>query len=56
MYDIQVKRIHEYKRQHLNVFHILRSISVLKHNPNLDVRPARFFSAAKRLPVTTWPN
>lgn len=42
MFDIQVKRIHEYKRQHLNVLHIITLYNRLKQNPDLDV-PARTF-------------
>jgi starch phosphorylase len=42
LFDIQVKRIHEYKRQHLNVLHIITLYNRLKQNPNLDI-PARSF-------------
>ncbi|WP_017325828.1 glycogen/starch/alpha-glucan phosphorylase [Synechococcus sp. PCC 7336] len=42
MFDIQVKRIHEYKRQHLNVLHIITLYNRLKHNLDLDM-PARTF-------------
>lgn len=42
LFDIQVKRIHEYKRQHLNVLHIITLYNRLKQNPNLDI-PARTF-------------
>lgn len=42
MFDVQVKRFHEYKRQHLNVLHIITLYSRLKRNPELNV-PARTF-------------
>jgi len=42
MFDVQAKRIHEYKRQHLNVLHIITLYERLKSNPNLDM-PARTF-------------
>ena len=42
LFDVQVKRIHEYKRQHLNALHILTLYLQLKKNPKLDL-PARTF-------------
>ena len=42
MFDIQVKRIHEYKRQHLNVLHIVYLYLKLKRDPHLSI-PARTF-------------
>ena len=42
MFDIQVKRIHEYKRQHLNVLHIITLYNQLLDNPGSDI-PARAF-------------
>jgi glycogen phosphorylase len=42
LFDILVKRIHEYKRQHLNVLHILTLYLRLKHDPHADI-PARTF-------------
>src|SRR5262249_47476747 len=42
LFDIQVKRIHEYKRQHLNALHILSLYLRLKHDPNTQL-PARTF-------------
>lgn len=42
MFDVQVKRIHEYKRQHLNILHIITLYNRIKANPALDV-PARLF-------------
>ncbi|MBN2273084.1 MAG: glycogen/starch/alpha-glucan phosphorylase [Bacteroidales bacterium] len=40
MFDIMVKRIHEYKRQHLNVLHVITLYNQLKDNPDID-RPSR---------------
>ena len=42
MFDIQVKRIHEYKRQHLSVLHIIALYHRLKQNPGLSI-PQRAF-------------
>ncbi len=39
LYDVQVKRIHEYKRQHLKVLHILTLYNRIKRNPNISLSP-----------------
>ena len=50
MFDIQVKRIHEYKRQHLSVLHIIRQYYRLKTNPGLEVAPRAYVFGGKAAP------
>ncbi len=50
LFDIQVKRIHEYKRQHLNILHVISLYNQLKQNPNLEIQPRSFIFAGKAAP------
>ena len=56
IFDCQIKRIHEYKRQLLNALRIIVLYNRLRGNPGVEMTTRTFFFAGKAAPPTSWPN
>ena len=56
LFDVQVKRIHEYKRQLLNVLHVVTLYNRIKDDPGATRCRARSSSGARPPPATPWPS
>jgi starch phosphorylase len=50
LYDVQVKRFHEYKRQHLNIFHVITLYNRIKRDPNIEMVPRTVIFGGKAAP------
>lgn len=50
IFDVQVKRLHEYKRQHLNALNIIAEYQMLKANPTMNFEPKTYIFASKAAP------
>ncbi|RPI75124.1 MAG: glycogen/starch/alpha-glucan phosphorylase [Ignavibacteriales bacterium] len=51
MFDVQIKRFHEYKRQLLNIFHVITLYNRIKDNPKIDMVPRTVIFAGKAAPA-----
>lgn len=53
LFSVHAKRIHEYKRQHLNILHVITLYARIKQNPNIDMQPRTFIFSGKAAPAYT---
>jgi starch phosphorylase len=56
LFDVQIKRIHEYKRQLMNVLHVITRYNRIKADPQAEWVPRVVISPAKPRPLTTRQN
>ncbi len=53
LFDVQVKRLHEYKRQHLNVLHLIHLYNQIKRDPGVEITSRTFIFGGKAAPGYT---